>query len=758
MCNIIKKNGEIVKYNFKFIETAVEAAAEECRGISYDVGQDKIISEEIYDNMSHMSDSEWNILELSLNALVKEADAHGEPIPTSQVHEWVIQSLSLRSKDVADAYAAFHKNKSEYRKALELAADAQETYSNRDNANVDSSLASSVRILAAEGFEKLASTRIFLSPEDIKSAEEGFLYFHDQAALKTYPYNCCLVRFSDMLENTIHINGTAYPRPDSILAAGRKGSAVIFGIASNQYGGCTAPQVDLALAPYVRDEYEKEKESLLESMGRSDEKATWFANQLAMEHCRKQLMELFTQWEVIFNSLGSSRGDYPFITITGGVCQPDNPLSPFAKMVWECAMEVRKNGHGEPGKKKPMLFPKLVFLYDENLHGEDGPLHDLFLRGVQCSSVTMYPDWLSLTGEGYVASMYKQYGKIVSPMGCRAFLSPWYEHGGMYPADENDVPVFEGRFNLGVVSLNLPLMYLYAQEHNLDFFRFLDFQLQLVRKHFKRRIKKLGALPAGRNRLMFCEGGAYDPVTNGPARLKEDEPIWKLLRAATCSFGVTALGELQQAYNHHSLVEDGAFALKVMEFINKRVDEFKKEDHILYAIYGTPAESLCGKQVKQIRKKYGIVNGVSDREYVSNSFHCHVAEDITPIQKQDLENRFWDYFNGGKIQYVRYPLQYNEKAIITLVTRAMEMGFYEGVNLDLNFCENCGQRFGGVEENLPESCPSCGSKNITSINRMNGYMGYSRMGKADAGKDYDSGKNSRFNEAKNAEFRERRSM
>ena len=159
-----------------------------------------------------------------------------------------------------------------------------------------------------------------------------------------------------------------------------------------------------------------------------------------------------------------------------------------------------------------------------------------------------------------------------------------------------------------------------------------------------------------------------------------------------------------------------------MEYINKKVAEFKAQDGWLYALYGTPAENLCGLQVKQFRAKYGIIENVSDKPFVSNSFHCHVSEDITPIQKQNLEGRFWDLMNGSKIQYVRYPISYNTKAIETLIDRAMEKGFYEGVNLSLAYCDDCGH-----QELEMDVCPKCGSRNLTKIDRMNGYLAYSRI-------------------------------
>ena len=374
------------------------------------------------------------------------------------------------------------------------------------------------------------------------------------------------------------------------------------------------------------------------------------------------------------------------------------------------------NGQGKKGKKKPVLFPKLVFLYDKNLHGAGKSMEDVFEAGIECSSKTMYPDWLSLTGNGYVPEIYKKYGLPISPMGCRAFLSPWYERGGISPADDKDVPVFVGRFNIGVVSLNLPMILAKARRACTDFYKELDYYLQMIRNLHLRTYEYLSHMKASMNPLGFCEGGFYG------GHLNINDSIAPVLKSSTASFGITALNELQELYNGKSLVEDGQFALEVMEYIKARVEEFKKEDGVLYALYGTPAESLCSKQIEQFRAEFGIVSKVSDRPYNSNSFHCHVTEKISPVEKQDLEYRFWNYFNGGKIQYVRYPIGYNRNAIKTLVLRAMEIGFYEGVNLSLAYCDDC-----GYQELEMDVCPRCGSRNLTKIDRMNGYLAYSRI-------------------------------
>ena len=341
-----------------------------------------------------------------------------------------------------------------------------------------------------------------------------------------------------------------------------------------------------------------------------------------------------------------------------------------------------------------------------------------------------------MSGEGYIAEMYKKYKRVISPMGCRAFLSPWYKEGGMKPADEKDEPIFVGRFNIGAVSLHLPMIYAKSKQEGKDFHEVLDYYLNLIRELHIRTYEYLGEMKASTNPLAYCEGGFLG------GHLGIHDKIKPILKSATASFGITALNELQQLYNHKSLAEDGEFALETLRYINEQVEKFKKEDGNLYAIYGTPAENLCGLQVKQFRKKYGVIENVSDREYVSNSFHCHVTEDITPIEKQDLEGRFWELCNGGKIQYVKYPINYNKEAVKTLVRRAMDKGFYEGVNLSLAYCDDCGH-----EELEMDVCPVCGSKNLTKIDRMNGYLSYSRV-KGDT----------RLNDAKMAEIAERKSM
>lgn len=322
--------------------------------------------------------------------------------------------------------------------------------------------------------------------------------------------------------------------------------------------------------------------------------------------------------------------------------------------------------------------------------------------------------------------------------GCRAFLSPWFERGGMKPADESDTPVYIGRANLGAISLNLIMIYQKAKEENKDFYEVLDYYLEMIRKLHIRTYDYIADMKASINPTGFCEGGFYG------GNLGLHDRIEPVIKTWTLSFGITALNELQEIHNHKSLVEDNSFAKEVLTYINKKVDEFKEKDGKLYAIYGTPAESLCGKQIQQFRKKYGIIKGVSDREYVSNSFHCHVTENITGMEKQDKENELYHLCKGGCITYCKYPMGYNHNAIKTLVRRGMKYGMYHGVNLSLSFCNNCGTQY---TSKIGDECLVCGSTDITEISRMNGYLSFSKI-KGDT----------RLNDSKMVEIKDRVSM
>ncbi len=686
----------------------------------------KAVNKSAYRAMVEFTESDLKFISGFVEAKVRSRTS--KEVPISEMHNIVESALDNTNPLVAKSYRDYRNYKQDFVHMLDEVYKKSQSImyiGDKENSNTDSALVSTKRSLIFNQLNKELYQKFFLTTEELQACREGYIYIHDMSARRD-TMNCCLFDVQNVLKGGFEMGNLWYNEPKSLNVAFDVIGDIVLSAASQQYGGFTIPSVDLILEPYAELSYSKDVQKYLD-LGLSQERA----EEEAMKNIEYEFRQGFQGWEYKFNTVGSSRGDYPFITVTTGT-----GTGRFAKMASIIMFEVRQGGQGKKGFKKPVLFPKIVFLYDKDLHGEGKCCEDVFEAGIACSSKTMYPDWLSLTGEGYVASMYKKYGKIISPMGCRAFLSPWYERGGMNPADEEDQPVFVGRFNIGAISLHLPMILAKSRQESRDFYEVLDYYLNLIRKLHIRTYDYLGEMRASTNPLAYCEGGFYG------GHLGIHDKIKPLLKTATASFGITALNELQQLYNKKSLVEDGAFALEVLEHINQKINEFKEEDGNLYAIYGTPAESLTGLQVQQFRAKFGIVENVSDHAYVSNSFHCHVSEDITPIEKQNLEYRFWELCNGGKIQYVKYPIDYNIEALRTLVRRAMDMGFYEGVNLSLAYCDDCGH-----QELEMDVCPKCGSKNLTKIERMNGYLSYSRV-KGDT----------RLNDAKMVEISERKSM
>ncbi len=717
---VIKKDGTLEEYSEQKIINAINKSAQR-------------------ENYS-FTQNEYSIICNRVLNEIDEENFENDEVPVGFIHNIVEKTLLDLFPKVGYQYQQYRNYKLDFVHMMDTVYEKSQSIryiGDKSNANTDSALVATKRSLIYNELSSELYKKFFLTLDEKQAMKDGFIYIHDRSA-RLDTFNCDLMRVGEIMKNGFEMGNIWYNEPNYLDTAFDVMGDIILSTAAQQYGGFTVPEVDKILSPYAEKSYKKYYKEFIDIA--NEVEASGFtdlyndAEEFAVNKVKRDYEQGWQGIEMKLNSVGSSRGDYPFVTMTLGLA-----TDRFGKMAAITLLNVHSEGQGKNGFKRPVLFPKIVFLYDKKLHGDGSEKYqnaDVFNAGINCSSKTMYPDWLSLTGEGYVPEMYKKYKRVVSPMGCRAFLSPWYEKGGMYPADEDDKPIFEGRCNLGVVSLNLPMIFAKARHESKDFYEVLNQYLDLIRGLHRRTYDYIGELKASVNPVAFCEGGLYG------GNLKPEQKIKSILPPMTMSYGITALNELQRLYNGKSIREDGNFALEVMKYIQEYVDRIKKEDNILYAIYGTPAESLCGLQVDQFRKMYGIVENVSDKPYVSNSFHCHVSEDMSPIEKQDKEQRFWNYFNGGKIQYCRYNLGYNTESIKTLVLRAMDKGFYEGVNLALCYCEDCGYQ--QVEMDV---CPKCGSSMITKIDRMNGYLGFTRV----------HGE-TRYNEAKNAEIVDRKSM
>lgn len=715
---VIKKTGIAVPFNPEKIKIAITKSA------------DRVLvklTEDDYNNV--------------INNVIVSINSHNlDTVSVDKMHSFVEYALHVSGLDsVADSYRSYRNWKSE------MAYMMDDTYlefnkiynsdGDHENANAEETLVTTKRCKVASYLEGHFYKKFFLKPEEVKAIVDGYFYIHDRNA-RLDSYNCCLFDVESVMTGGFDFGPSQYTEPKDLDTAMNLLADIISMSAGNQYGGWTT-QIDSLLAPYVKKSYDhlvqKYTEKYLKShhLTEPTDEIKSLAHSDAIEDIEEILRQRFQGLEMSLNTVASSRGDFPFTTFCFGI-----DTSWEGKLVSEWCMKVRMKGQGRD-HKTPMVFPKLVFMYDENLHGEGKPMEDLFDLAIECSSSgAMYPDYLSLTGDGYVAEMYKKYKKPIIPMGCRAYLSAWYERGGRKPADDKDVPVFMGRFNLGAISLNLPMIYQRAKVDGIDFYELLDKYLEMIRSIHLRTIEYLGKKKASMSPLAFCEGGLYG------GHLKPNECIAPVLKSCTISYGITALNELQVLYNGKTLHEDQEFVNEVIDHINEYRERISEEDDVLYALYSTPAESLCGTQLRQFRDMFGIIPGVSDKNYFTNGFHVPVYEDITGIEKQNDEYKLFHKINGGHIQYVRYDNTYNKKAFKDTIRRAMDMGFYEGVNLHMSYCEDCGTKF------LDRSqCPHCGSKNLRTIDRVCGYLGYTVVNGI-----------TRMNKAKLAEIADRKSM
>ncbi len=665
----------------------------------------------------NLTDNDFSKLEGLINDVISKNN--DKEIPVYKLHKYVQQCLPFVNNDVAHSYTSYRNYKIKNAKMFEEIHKDSRTIMyevDRENANSNSALISTKKSLIAGRVVKSLYIEYLLNNEEKEALKDGYIYVHDLIDRFLGSINCCLFDLKTVMKDGFEMNNLLYTEPSSILSACSVAGDIIMASSAQQYGGHTCPEIDSTLAYYCEKTYNsyiKEYKSLFENTNNkmSDEEI----KKLAFEKTYNDLKQGIQSLEVKLNTVVSARGSFPFTTFTFG-----SDKSFWATQVAKAILEVRKNGQGRD--KKIQIFPKLVFLYDHDLHDEGKELEWLFLEAIECSKKAMYPDYLS-------PKFHKREGKWVSPMGCRAYLSDY--------RDENNELQFIGRGNIGAISLNLPMIYMKAKNDNKDFYETLDYYLQIIRNIHLKTYDYISKMKASSNPLGYMQGGFYKGNLNANDSVKE------VIKTFTASFGVTALNELTQLAINKSIYQDNSFAKEVMTYIENKVQQFKKEDGYLYAIYGTPAESLCGTQLEQFRKKYGIIENVSDKKYFSNSFHCHVNEEISPFEKQDHEIDLFTKFMGGHIQYTRISNPDNSEGLKNIVRRGMDFGFYSGVNFDACQCNDCNHK--GIDFN--GKCPKCGSDKYTEFNRTCGYLGYSKI----------KG-NTTFNDAKMAEIRDRKSM
>ena len=581
-----------------------------------------------------------------------------------------------------------------------------------ENSNKNAVLVSTQRDLIAGECSKDLADRVMLPERIVKAHNDGVLHFHDKDYFVQPMHNCMLVNIKDMLDNGTVMNGKLIESPKSFQVACTVMTQIIAAIASSQYGG---QSVDIRhLGKYLRRTYEKiykKRYNGYINKGYTEEEANKRATEDAIERRQEDLESGVQTIQYQINTLMTTNGQSPFVTIFMFLDEKDEYIEETALIIEEILKQRLQGIKNEQGVYVTPAFPKLIYVLDENNCLKGGKYDYITKLAVKCSSKRMYPDYISakIMRENYE-------GNVFSPMGCRSFLSPWKNEKGEY--------VFESRFNQGVVSINLPQIGIIANGDEKKFWKLLDQRLDLC----------FEALMCRHNALLGTLSDA-SPIHwqyGGIARLKKGEAIDSLLNScfSTISLGYIGIYELTKLMKgvSHTEPEGEEFALRVMKYLRATTDRWKKETGLGFALYGTPAESLCYRFARVDRERFGDIEDITDKGYYTNSYHIDVREKINAFDKLKFESKFQPISSGGAISYVEIPnMKNNIPALESLVKFIYDNIQYAEFNTKSDYCHNCG--YDGeikINEQNEWECPQCGNKDHSKMNvtrRTCGYLG-----------------------------------
>ncbi len=576
-----------------------------------------------------------------------------------------------------------------------------------ENSNKNAVMAATQRDLIAGEVSKDLTRRIIL-PEKISAAhDEGVLHFHDADYFIQPIFNCCLINISDMLDKGTVMNGKMIESPKSFQVACTVMTQIIASVASSQYGG---QSVDIChLGKYLRRSYDKFKRNILEaSNGKIDEETL---ESLVQERLRAELQSGVQTIQYQINTLMTTNGQSPFVTLFLHLKEDDPYLKETAMIVEEILRQRLQGIKNDKGVYVTPAFPKLVYVLDE-INCLKGGKYDYITRlAVKCSAKRMYPDYIS------AKKMRENYeGNVFSPMGCRSFLAPWKDENGKYQ--------FEGRFNQGVVSINLPQIGLISGQDEKKFWELLEERLELCYEALMCRHNALKAIRSDVSPVHWQYGAI--------ARLGKGESIEKFLFGgySSISLGYIGLYEVTMAVKgcSHTEPEGEDFAVRVMQRLRGACDKWKAQTNIGFALYGTPAESLCYRFARIDKEKFGSVPNITDKGYYTNSYHIDVRENIDAFQKFAFESQFQKISSGGAISYVEIPnMRHNTEALEDVVRFIYDNIQYAEFNTKSDYCHVCG--FDGeiiINDDGEWECPACGNKDHALMNvtrRTCGYLG-----------------------------------
>ena len=576
-----------------------------------------------------------------------------------------------------------------------------------ENSNKNAIIASTQRDLIAGEVSKDLSKRILLPEKIINAWEDGILHFHDADYFIQPIFNCCLINIGDMLDNGTVMNGKMIDSPKSFQVACIVTSQIIATVASNQYGGQSIDMIHLG--KYLRKSKEKFEKEIIEELGEDFDKKV--VDKLVTKRLRMELSAGVQTIQYQINTLMTTNGQAPFVTLFLHIDPNDEYIEENAMIIEEVLRQRLQGIKNSAGVYVTPAFPKLVYVLDECNNLTGGKYDYLTKLAVECSAKRMYPDYIS------AKKMRENYeGNVFSPMGCRSFLIPWKDENGNYK--------FEGRFNQGVVSINLPQVAIVAEGDEEKFWKLLDERLELCKEALMCRHYALVGTSADISPIHWRYGAI--------ARLEQGEKIDKLLYGgySTISLGYIGIYEMTKLMKGvpHTAPEGHDFAIKVMQHLKDKTLKWRKETNIGFSLYGTPAESLCYRFARIDKERFGTIEDVTDKGYYTNSYHVDVREKIDAFEKLKFESEFQQLSGGGAISYVEIPnMKNNIPALETLIKYIYENIQYAEVNTKSDYCHVCG--FDGeilINKDLEWECPNCGNKDhskLTVVRRTCGYLG-----------------------------------
>lgn len=687
---VIKRDGREVTYDRGKIIIAIHKANDEVP-----------ISERISDEKIHGIVA--SIEKLGVNTLQVE-----------EIQDIIEQKLMAERKFVlAKTYIIYRYQRQMIRKSNttdeSILGLIQQTnkYAMEENSNKNAAVASTQRDLIAGEVSRDLTNRLLLPEKISKAHEEGILHFHDADYFVQSIFNCCLINISDMLDNGTVMNGKMIESPKSFQVACTVMTQIIAAVASSQYGG---QSVDIShLGKYLRKTKEKFLRNYKEKFADilSDEAIEKLASDRTMDELKSGVQTI--QYQI--NTLMTTNGQSPFVTLFLNL-KEDDPYKDEVALIIEEILKQRIQGiKNEAGVYITPAFPKLIYVLDEHNCLKGGKYDYLTKLAVECSSKRMYPDYIS------AKKMRENYeGEVFSCMGCRSFLSPWKDENGNYK--------WEGRFNQGVVSINLPQMGIIANGNEELFWELMEERLSLCFEALMCRHKALEGTLSDVSPIHWQYGAI--------ARLKPGETIDPLLHNgySTISLGYIGLYEVTKLMTgvSHTDPKGTAFALKVMNRLREACDTWKRNTGLGFGLYGTPAESLCYRFAEIDKRKFGVIKDVTDKGYYTNSYHVDVREKIDAFSKFKFESQFQTISSGGAISYVEIPnLRHNLPALEELVKYIYDNIQYAEFNTKSDYCQVCG--YDGeiiINDNLEWECPQCHNKDHNKMNvtrRTCGYLG-----------------------------------